>query len=380
MSNLSTILDNDALRKDPSIQKWISNYLEEYCEHRVIIFSDFYRFLQSDERFRGKTPTQLVEQQRENGQNGHEYVVLDALQDYIKAKSGTYSSLKTRYSQIRSFFKKNRAPLPDDDFRINPDRMPFSSERLTIDVIRTLVKNAGAGGAAFYLTLWMGLLDLERFQFFNRNYGQALTNHLKERGAEAPFVFEYPGRKSLQGRKKFYTFIGRDALTAWQEYFERVRGFPNRDEAIYLDKSGKPISKNAVRQAHLRLLEKLHYVKRGGEKSNRYGYNLHEFRDVARTLLHLQGKKDGLDSDCVEFWMGHVTDPNKYDKFYLDKNYVLEHYRIAEKYLSIISGGPQASQFSNVDEMIDQIILNKPAFEKLLDSLAKKMGSRLAPI
>ncbi len=35
--------------------------------------------------------------------------------------------------------------------------------------------------------------------------------------------------------------------------------------------------------------------------------------------------------------MGHVVDPNRYDKFYMDKEYMLTQYRIAEKYLNIIS-------------------------------------------
>ncbi len=35
--------------------------------------------------------------------------------------------------------------------------------------------------------------------------------------------------------------------------------------------------------------------------------------------------------------MGHDVDPNKYDKFYMDTEYVLAQYRIAEKYLNILS-------------------------------------------
>jgi hypothetical protein len=58
---------------------------------------------------------------------------------------------------------------------------------------------------------------------------------------------------------------------------------------------------------------------------------------------------------------------------------LLEQYKIAEESLNIISGSQQP-QIKNVDKIIDQILMNKPAFEKLLDALAEKMGSRLAPI
>jgi hypothetical protein len=65
---------------------------------------------------------------------------------------------------------------------------------------------------------------------------------------------------------------------------------------------------------------------------------MHEFRDVARTLLRLRGKAEGLDLDVIEFFMGHITDRNRYDKFYHDREYTLTHYLKAEKYLNIVSG------------------------------------------
>ena len=79
---------------------------------------------------------------------------------------------------------------------------------------------------------------------------------------------------------------------------------------------------------HLLFLEKLNLIKRKGENKPhvRYGYNLHEFRDVAKTLLHLQGVEDGLDLNAIKFFMGHglQIDPNKYDKFYMDQEYMLD--------------------------------------------------------
>jgi hypothetical protein len=38
--------------------------------------------------------------------------------------------------------------------------------------------------------------------------------------------------------------------------------------------------------------------------------------------------------------MGHTSqlDPNKYDKFYMDQEYMRSQYKLAEKYLNIISG------------------------------------------
>ena len=80
------------------------------------------------------------------------------------------------------------------------------------------------------------------------------------------------------------------------------------------------------------------------ETGTRYGYNTHEMRDVARSLLHTHGKADGLDQDCVELWLGHEIDPLHYNKFYLDREYVQHQYCLAEKFLNIISNPPVTTE------------------------------------
>ena len=104
-----------------------------------------------------------------------------------------------------------------------------------------------------------------------------------------------------------------------------------------------------------------------------------DLANLAKTLLHLEAKKDGLDLECVDYWMGYVTDPNRYDKFYRDKNYTLEQYRIAEKYLNIISGSYTTSIIRNSEQLVDQIIKNKATCEILVNALAEKIGAKLVP-
>ncbi|MEM2082871.1 MAG: hypothetical protein QXK34_03940, partial [Candidatus Bathyarchaeia archaeon] len=336
------------LLEDPAVRKWLGEYPKPWGP-RLSTLRGFLEWLSREgpEALRGLSPSGLIEYQRAAIRNGDEYAILDALQAYIRQKPGTYSSLMTRYATVRSFFRHNRTPLPDDGFQI-PANKPPTKARLTVDVIKALIANENYGGKAMYLTLWMGLMDQERFMEFNLRYGRALGEHLRSVGPEEPFMIEFPGRKRMRNRVPFYTFIGHDALEAWREYFERMRGWPKEGEAILLDRYGKPASKVALKLRHIRLLERLHFIKRGGnDPSKRYGYNLHEFRDVARTLLHLRGKRDGLDEACVEFWMGHITDRNQYDKFYMDRGYVLSQYRIAEKYLNIVSG-PQPVESGEV--------------------------------
>ena len=325
-----------SLSGDSAVRRWLSNYAVENRRVKLVLLGGFWNYLQGHERLKGLSPSGLVEFQA-NVEKRDQYLLLDALQDYLKEMNGTHSSLMTRYSTIRVFFSKSRAPLPDDHFKINPKREPVSSH-LSLDHIKILISHASSVMKPFYLTVWMGLLDCERFRILNENHGSKLVQHIRSKGVDEPFLFEYPGRKGSLGKTKFYTFIGHDALAAWKQYFELRRDWPREGEPLLFDRYGRVMTKKALRAGHLRLTERLRFIKRGKSSANRYGYNLHEFRDVARTLLHLQGKGEGLDLECVEFWMGHTTDPNHYDKFYTDKGYTLEQYRKAEKYLNIISG------------------------------------------
>jgi len=339
----------------------------------------FLRYLESEKGFESPTPSGLLEFHRKARSEGREYEMLDFLQEYVSMKGGRLLSAQTRYSHIRRFFERNRVPLPLDDFKVQGDCEPVKG-RLSVDVVKSLVGAADFGFKAFYLSLWMGIMDQERFSQFNVKYGYDLGEHIKAKGVVEPFMFSFPGRKSSRNRIEFYTFIGRDALSAWLEYFERHRGYPGRGEAALLMNEGKPVSKLALVNRHLRMLEKLQYVKRGGgDTSRRYGYNLHDFRDEAKTLLHLQGKRDGLDLECVDFWMGHVTDPNHYDKFYRDRNYHLEMYRIAEKYLNIISG-VQVMPTQDTRKLVEQIIADPPAFKILRQALREDFGAKLTDI
>ena len=323
---------------DSAVKKWLDNYAVEGHRNRLSYLRDFLRYVHSKPEFKDATPLSLVEFQRAAGKD-NQYKILDLLQGYINQKVGTHKTLTTRYSVVCSFFERNRAALPGESFRIKATRDPIKS-KLSIDVIKNLVSAADLDLRAVYLTLFQGISDQERFREFNLKAGPALADHLKTKGVDEPFFFEYPGRKQSKGKLYFYSFIGRDALTAWKTYFERIRGWPKEGEAVVIDRNGKPLSKWAISIRHLRLLEKLNYIKRekGGGGATRHGYGLHEFRDVAITLLHLQAKKDGFDEDCAQFWMGHVTDRNGYNKFYQDREHVLNNYRIAEKYLNLISG------------------------------------------
>jgi hypothetical protein len=308
---------------------------------------------------------------QKNAVGDDRYRIVDLLVEYVRERGGTYRGMRTRYTTVRSFFLHSRAELPRVPVRFTPTR-DAAVGRLNLDVLRVLVQAAGLRNRAIYLTLFQGLMDQKRFTEFNRR-GFELAEHVRRVGVETPFRVDF-----LRGRKgnarPFNTWIGRDALEAWRLYFDRERGWPNPGEAAALDGDGKPLGRVALRASHRYLLRKLRFVTGYGDKSTRYGYNLHELRDLARSILE-KARADGFNPQSAEYWMGHTVDPLYYNKVWkLDPEYNLAQYRIAEKYLSL-SGRPSA----DADALIESILRDKKTFDRLVEALGEKMGLALAP-
>ncbi|MFC1506989.1 hypothetical protein ACFLQ6_07960 [Thermoproteota archaeon] len=331
------------LAKDSAVEKWLSYYTKDKDVHdsKINYLRDFMKYVRIKPDFKDATPSSLIgfQLKADKADQRTKYKILDILQEYINEKGGRARTQTTRYSIVKNFFKKNRATLPDDDFRPVPTVDEVGSN-LNIEIIKRLISTSDFDMKAIYLTLFMALLEREKFKDFNLNCGSKLVKHLKTYGIDESFKFNIPGRKGSKFRSKYYTFIGRDALEAWQEYFNNSeRGWPKEGEPILYGRDGKPLTKDAISARHLRLLRKLQLINSNkGGSDTRHGYGLHNFRVEAKTHLHNRAKPEGFDMDYAKFWMGHITDPNRYDRFYRDEEAAVKHYKIAEKHLNLVSG------------------------------------------
>jgi hypothetical protein len=191
-------------------------------------------------------------------------------------------------------------------------------------------------------------------------------------------VLDMPGRKHDENQKPFFTIFGKDAITELTNYFENDRqgGWPKKGEPLWYDQYGLPLSRTGFAESFMALDRRVGLVpKKMGDISTRYGYNTHEMRDAARTLLHVTARAKGFDLDCAEFFMGHTSklDPLKYDKFFSDRDYMIQQYRIAEPYLNIISQKAEVQE--NKEEMSklqERIEMLAQAVERLEQSDAGK--------
>jgi hypothetical protein len=202
------------------------------------------------------------------------------------------------------------------------------------------------------LVKWLALLDNTRLEYVGVNLAEQIVMQFKQK--IHPIRLDLPGRKTNENT--FYTFIGKDAVDALVEYFEKERGWPRPGEPVWLSDEKKTVTRAAFKQTWMRLLRRIGLIsKKRGNIGSRYGYNPHEMRDLAKSFLHTHAKKDGFDMDCAEFWLGHVVDPLGYDKFHLDQEYVRKQYLIAEKYLNIISTPPGAMSEKEQEKLLGLI-------------------------
>lgn len=282
------------------------------------------------------------------------YRIVDLALKFVKEKGGTYSTMSWRYSSvIRSFFYHCRAELPKVRVNFTPTR-DATAGRLGLETLLVLLKASDLRDQATYLTLFQGLMDQHRFVTVFNNKGFELGEHIKEKGVEVPFRADFlRGRKN--NRKSYNTWLGRDALQAWKLYFERERGWPKPGEPAGVDRFGRPLTKTALARSHLRLLRHLKFVNGVGEKHTRYGLGLHELRDLGRSILE-KAKEQKFNVTSAEFWMGHLkaVDPLFYNKIWkLDPEYNLSQYKIAERYLNIISAPPGGMSEKEQKELRD---------------------------
>lgn len=297
-------------------------------------FRQWLLWLWAKPEWSGKMPSALLEFQ-ENAVGRGRLILPRLMVQYVQGRGGTYKSMRCSVSHLRSLFIHNDVEVPQVHWQPHPTTEPVKGN-LTFEQVRNIILHAGPRNTAIFLTMLQGLMDLERFKWFNLKYALPLVKHLKEKGLDEPFRIDFSARK--RNPRSFYTFIYHDALKAWSDYFTNERGWPEREgEAAALTDNGTPPIKATIRAAFRTIAERLHYrpVTVKGVKS---GVGPHEgFRDVVRSHLRL-AKRDGFDLTCAEYWMGHSIDPLNYEKFTdLEPEYMLENVKIAAKYLNIIS-------------------------------------------
>jgi len=262
--------------------------------------------------------------------------IRNVIDDYLIQVSGrlTTKTLKLSNSIIRSFFVYNDLVLPRSKLTLRGGK-PMTIARLTPDVLRQIIMAAKPRDQSFLLFKFHSLQDTNRMLWINRQGWSQIKPQLEQGGWrdrnnklwENVIRIDIPLERK-GNPKPFFTFIGKEAVEALRKHIS-IQGEP---DPIIWRGLGTEV---AMRKMMLALSRRIGIVPRqpkAFDKSARYGYNLHEMRDVAKSLWH----ESGADLLVADFCMGHTVDALGYDKVYqLSPDYAVRQFKTAEPYITL---------------------------------------------
>jgi hypothetical protein len=328
-----------------SVRQWLLGLSPRWHENHVSSLDRWLRWL----REQGEVwmPDSMVAFQF-NAVGQDRFRLLDLLQRWVQGLDVRQQTKQVYYNYIRSFFMHNRCELPrDKGFKIHSDKVKVQGT-LTVDEIRRMVFSSNELHQAVYLAMFTGLMGAGELIHFSDHGLDSLMAQLSE---GAPLIrVDLPGRKKGRGVRPFYTFLAGDARRALEAWM-RVR--PPGGSSVFVDQFGHPLTDHGLRFYWRRHLLRLGIIQQDGSgvSSARYGKNLHEMRDVARS----RWQKSGADPMAVEFFMGHLIDVNDYNKAFRDVDYARSMYLDAEPWLNIISNDPEKIPRVEHDRMISDL-------------------------
>jgi len=294
------------------------------------------------------SPNELVVFQGEH----RDFQVLDVVQKYILSFEGTAHYKRFIYAALRSFFMHNRVSLPQDrGFNVRAEK-PKNVGTLTVDEVRRVLDSCNECYRALFLCMFQSGMGIGELEYWSDHGCESLLRQFEL--DKNPIRVDLPGRKQGRNTRPFYTFIGRDAIDALRVW---LRKRPKEAKAIFTNQFGGSITRYGIRYYWTRHLHRLGLIKKPDPwiPGHRYGKNPHEFRDLFRS----RWQKSGRVPEAAEFFMGHVIDPNEYNKAFMDENYARREYRRAEKWLNILSEDPEHVHIDEVDGMVNDLLKAK---------------------
>jgi hypothetical protein len=266
---------------------------------------------------------------------------------------------------IKSWYKDNEAAFPTAaSIRIkgNPN-LPKVKAILKVDKLRVIIGGGSPLEKSMFITGFQAFLGREEFEHVNNNCAGQIREQLEpynlgepgfdEDAIPADIVvrLDLPGRKlDPEDQLPFYSFFYKDSVIALHQCLVHKKRKLAAANAVWLNNLGNPVSGQGYSDAFRARVRSLGWIPdaRGQGRRARYGYNVHEMRDVPRGRLQLAVKPLGFDEKVAEFCFGHVRkiDSNMYNKFYeTEPDYVVGQARLVAPLLNILSVHDPAAAF-----------------------------------
>ncbi len=235
--------------------------------------------------------------------------------------------MKKVLSSVRSFFKANRAALPDDEHAraINQSEAPEDApETLDLRIAKGAIDNSNEMYKAIFLAMIGGGMGIGEILKWSSMGVRSIKKGLINVQGQELLKIEFRSRK--MNNRPYFTLIGGDALKALKVWMSVRDGkkikYENKRKAQYPPDIFVTKTHNAVKEDQtlrlywLRVLHRTGCIerKKGAPPSTRYGLNLHQMRDLFKGQWTIANR--GREDKLSEFLMGHRIDSYNYNRFY----------------------------------------------------------------
>lgn len=409
------IVDFDELLKYPSVKKWYESLSEgDSRDGSLYRFAAFLRW-----REKIALPIDPEEWVRECllGNNLTLIKHLDVIKDYCEGESFDGDADSTRqknYKTLRSFYAKNRVPLPREKLSLNREgekevEIPLLvTATVFLEMASKVVNYTGISvrdRSIIMTNIQTGMDASTLAKVFNRVAFPQLVKHFQNENWQDWDATKTPVRIDLMRPKTdyfYYTFIDHDAVLCLKDWlnvrlsnFGRIKIYqplnpkqlPTSDP-IYLADYGSAINSPMVtriftecgKMAGVNVVPEMEFERYQGAKI-RYPYHSHEVRDTLVTLH----RRCGVDKPVVDFLVGHDIDKDGYDKDPWDNpDWFRDQYAKLTKYLNLISGKEsrmreeiKGDYEKELESVKKELAENRQTMKEILERLRK--GAKTAP-
>jgi len=353
----------DRLEESPAVKRFTSRLARGLSSrHRQNQLKCWFDWL--EEKGQPHDPDELIRIQSE-ASAADRFKLLDLCEEYIISLDLRFNTKKTYYSTIRSFFDHNRADLPmDPGFRIRSDEPKVKGE-LTLNEVKMILAKSNRTYRAIFLAMLQGGMGEHELVYWSDHGLKDTLAQLEENRSR--IKIDIPGRKKYVNIRPFYTFIGRDAVTALRAYLEEK---PRASSPIFITKDKTAVTERTIYHYWHKAIKRLGLIPAAPADTikMRYGKNPHELRDLFRTRWEMSGAR-GM---AAEFFMGHVIDPLEYNKAHSDQAFMESLYEEAERWLNIVTQEPEKVSKHELDRYKGETEGRLEAMERTLELLLSK--------
>jgi hypothetical protein len=189
--------------REPCVGKWLSNLTVETRPTYLSNLRGFLDWLWQKPEWKGKMPSELLAFQEEV-KGRQRFILPDLIIDHVQAKGGTYKSMTTQVSHLRTFFTNNRVELPPiGNWHPNPTREPVGST-LTLEQVHLLIRLSHIVELQFLRNLRQVLSDWTQDRrwinpsiLVKFDYSEHLIGQGNERIAFSPAVVDFQSATKL---------------------------------------------------------------------------------------------------------------------------------------------------------------------------------------